>query len=444
MTAPSFASLLKHSPHKTGTDQSVHGRRSYHLTDNPRFELDPTYVPDQNYLAIYIREDAGIYLTDNPEYWVNAHNYVRPFVVEFEVAGDQEHAGVPGSSQEFIPADQYDRLKVTRIIPLDEWVRERFGEKGWVEEHFNPSEYSIHEPYKRPFPDYKYTGPDVRDMSEAETQKLTDRAKQYLKEARGIDLDEEIEKHATHDQDDHGNRYPSKASYYQDRSTDLWHLVGHETSKPKKGREPTLCGLDTTDMRAGADFPSGDKRQAVFTTKGCAECTRIVAEADEYINKHMGPGPHPSGTPQSVHGSGTHGTSGTKMKQRVGPGGDLSEGFTILPITGEPATSGFAVAIKGNEKRIPGDEITPDLIAAFRRESWDLFSDIEGAHWGGWYDTKNDVYVFDVSVVLDDAEEAVKLGRENDQDAIFDLTNFEEIRTDDDGTSFEEWKARHS
>lgn len=506
-----FSSLLKHTPHHTGTDQSAHGRKSYHLTDNPRFELDPTYVPDQNYLAIYTRKDAGIYLTDNPEYWVNAHDYVRPFVVEFEVTGEQEHAGVPGSSQEFIPADQFDRLKVTRVIPLDEWVREEFGEKGWVEEHFNPTEYSIYTPYKHPFPDYKYTGPDVREMTEEQTAEMARRTRQYLKEARGIDLEKrkinrtpdyphgrsvkwpkvyrglrrrgfskqaaaaisnsmsnkyrggsrqplshragqksipedildkrpDLRKHAQHNQDDHGNRHPSKASPFED-SSGTWHYVGHDANKPKRGREPTLCGLSTADMRRGADFPSGDPRSAVHFERGCRDCIDYIANVD--LEKHMGPGPHPSGTPQTVHGSGAHGTSGTKMAERLSNTGDLREGFTMTPIGGEPVEGGFMVAIPGHELRIPrGTGHTAEAITAHRRNAWSAFEETPNSFWGGWADKKNNEIVLDVAVRFEDHAEAVAAGREWNQDAIFDLNNFEEIRTDDDGTSYEEWKKK--
>jgi fructokinase len=47
---------------------------------------------------------------------------------------------------------------------------------------------------------------------------------------------------------------------------------------------------------------------------------------------------------------------------------------------------------------------------------------------GGWLNSENKQYYFDSSQVFTDLEEAIKFGNENRQIAVFDLTNFREIR----------------
>lgn len=49
---------------------------------------------------------------------------------------------------------------------------------------------------------------------------------------------------------------------------------------------------------------------------------------------------------------------------------------------------------------------------------------------GGWYDTESKRFYFDSVRVFKDTElnEAIEFGKENDQIAIFDITNLKEIR----------------
>lgn len=356
-------------------------------------------------------------------------------------------------------------------------------------------------------------------------------------EYQGADWLSALYKHAQHNQDDHGNRYPSRAWPVED-SSGQFHIVGTNRSKIKLGEEPTLCGLDTSGMRKAAPFPPGDKRGMVHFERGCMDCIDTMADiADElekhanhdqkshgnwargagivnasegklyrdpedppnmirgkpdtqeqdlemvrftyqgrnirgrvvrrYLNgkvivrprskafgdfvvnesevspitKHMGPGDHPSGTPQTTHGSGAHGTSGRQMAERLSDTGDLREGFSITPIGGEPAKGGFMVAIPGHELRIPrGTGATADAIAAHRRSAWSAFESTPNSYWGGWADKKNNEIVLDVSVRFEDHATAVEAGREWGQDAIYDLYHFRDIRTDDDGSSYEAWK----
>jgi hypothetical protein len=51
-----------------------------------------------------------------------------------------------------------------------------------------------------------------------------------------------------------------------------FHIVPTTSSRPKRGREPTLCGLDTTFMRKSAPFAPDDPRGRVHFERGCDEC----------------------------------------------------------------------------------------------------------------------------------------------------------------------------
>jgi hypothetical protein len=163
----------------------------YHLTSDEKFKLDPNYAPEDNSFAIEDRSGRkGIYLAPNVEKWVNGYNYWRPFVVEFAV--DPSVAKDPGvhgrwGGEVFIPATSFDKLTLKRVIPLDAWCREEFGEYGWIEGE-DLQEFDTGKPIPRNYgernslPGYRYTGPDVRDMPAADIARL----KEQLKRVKGV------------------------------------------------------------------------------------------------------------------------------------------------------------------------------------------------------------------------------------------------------------------
>ena len=57
---------------------------------------------------------------------------------------------------------------------------------------------------------------------------------------------------------------------------------------------------------------------------------------------------------------------------------------------------------------------------------------IEGAMLGGWYNSDKKQYVLDVVFAIDTLQDAVDIAIWGDQDAIFNLDTFTEIRTKDD------------
>ena len=113
--------------------------RWYHLTDRAKFKLDPRHAPADNTISIEDRSGRpGIYLapTDGVEAWVNGKGYWRPFLVEIEV--DPSVFADPGvhgrwGGERFIPAASFGKLRVARVIPLDAFAREQYGDYGWIE-----------------------------------------------------------------------------------------------------------------------------------------------------------------------------------------------------------------------------------------------------------------------------------------------------------------------
>ena len=167
---------------------------SYHITDNPHFKPDANYVPDDNTISIHQRKSPGLYVTNNPEKWVNGHDYVRPYLAEIHtpkgLTHDERWAG-----EGFIPSEHLGKAKVARVIPLDAHVREEYGEPGWIEEHHGTTFDTGDKIQARridgaaaatKFPGYKYDGPDVRDMSPEQHTQHRARWKDYMVNNRGF------------------------------------------------------------------------------------------------------------------------------------------------------------------------------------------------------------------------------------------------------------------
>lgn len=96
-------------------------------------------------------------------------------------------------------------------------------------------------------------------------------------------------------------------------------------------------------------------------------------------------------------------------------------GFTVDANTLQPINKGYAVAVaetqnsfgdSGLLKVIEHQSTHPATVQAF----------------GGWLDSKSNQFYFDCTIICSDLETAKELGRRNNQLAIFDLENLEEIR----------------
>ncbi len=167
----------------------------YHLTDRPKFKLDPKFTPSDNAIAIEDRSGRpGIYLGQSVEKWVNGFGYWRPFVVEFRV--DPSVVNDPGvhgryGGEMFVPATSFNKLAIQRVIPIDAYARENYGEPGWIESSLGV-EFDTGDPIVEPgrpgwaeaqkkYRGYRYSGPDVRTMPPADAARL----KKQLRRVKG-------------------------------------------------------------------------------------------------------------------------------------------------------------------------------------------------------------------------------------------------------------------
>jgi len=155
------------------------------LTDRSKFKLDATFKPADAAIAIEDRSGRpGIYLGQSVEKWVNGYGYWRPFVVEFRV--DPSIVNDPGvhgryGGEMFVPATSFDKLSIVRVIPLDAYARENYGEPGWIEGELG-AEFDTGKPIARGqrYPRYRYPGPDVRSMP----SNVVARLKKELRQAK--------------------------------------------------------------------------------------------------------------------------------------------------------------------------------------------------------------------------------------------------------------------
>ena len=113
-------------------------------------------------------------------------------------------------------------------------------------------------------------------------------------------------------------------------------------------------------------------------------------------------------------------------------------GFTYNPMNDSSPTTGFAVSPfkelemvvdvqkpKGMDVAKYRANIRPKL-RKYIQKNIELLGR-EGAHLGGWYDKDNGKVYIDISLVRDSLEDAMKIAKDNDQEAIFNLETFETI-----------------
>ena len=97
--------------------------------------------------------------------------------------------------------------------------------------------------------------------------------------------------------------------------------------------------------------------------------------------------------------------------------------------------TGYSVApFKATELRLAPEEFTSDTLKAYVQTMEDLL-DVDGVHLGAWFDGKTNKYVLDVSIVAPNTPAgrllAARLAKNGDQDAVFHLDTFDEIKTPD-------------
>ena len=107
------------------------------------------------------------------------------------------------------------------------------------------------------------------------------------------------------------------------------------------------------------------------------------------------------------------------------------DGFTV-DLKGNFPDGGYVVApSKATERVVSSDTLDIYALHEYIMDNAELF-ELEGSHLGGWFNSENNEYVLDVSFPLPSYEDAVRTAIWADQDAIFDLNTFNEIRTKDE------------
>ena len=96
------------------------------------------------------------------------------------------------------------------------------------------------------------------------------------------------------------------------------------------------------------------------------------------------------------------------------------EGFTVNAANLQPVKSGYAVAVSDTQDSFGLEGLANVVKYVSEHHEVNAF--------GGWYNSDNNMYYFDATVIVDDLEAAKELGRYNKQIAIFDLANLTEIR----------------
>jgi hypothetical protein len=85
---------------------------------------------------------------------------------------------------------------------------------------------------------------------------------------------------------------------------------------------------------------------------------------------------------------------------------------------------------------LEGKEIPPDVLRRFISDNDDLFKDPRVSV-GTWFDSEGGMTYLDISATIPDRQQAIELGRQYNQIAIFDLSTFEEIDTGGTGEAIE-------
>lgn len=103
------------------------------------------------------------------------------------------------------------------------------------------------------------------------------------------------------------------------------------------------------------------------------------------------------------------------------------DGFTVNAATLQPVTAGYAVALKRTQNSFGAEGLTK---VANVIEELQASGNLAGRTlaFGGWHDSESGLYYYDATVIFENRVEAIEAGRANEQIAIFDLANLEEIR----------------
>jgi hypothetical protein len=134
---------------------------------------------------------------------------------------------------------------------------------------------------------------------------------------------------------------------------------------------------------------------------------------------------------QSVVAHGTPGRPSYAKYHRGGPGSkeriarsarSPGGGFTYQPLTTNQPTTGWAVSIyPEHEVKLKASEVTRERVHAYVQDRMHVFRSDPQAHLGGWHDPDTGTVYLDISRVVGSRAEAMRLGREHRQKAVYSL-----------------------
>jgi hypothetical protein len=103
-------------------------------------------------------------------------------------------------------------------------------------------------------------------------------------------------------------------------------------------------------------------------------------------------------------------------------------GFSVRTLTGHEPTTGWMVAIPGSERVYDSAvAVTPEIVESYMAEFANVLDDPDN-HMGGWVDTTTGKVYLDISRHTPSEAEAIRLGREYNQLAVFDLGTGRTVR----------------
>jgi hypothetical protein len=104
-----------------------------------------------------------------------------------------------------------------------------------------------------------------------------------------------------------------------------------------------------------------------------------------------------------------------------------------ITVKGRQPRSGYMVALPGHNKEVKSADFFDstkgkEILSSYMKEKRAELSQ-PGAHLGLWHDTAHDEVVLDISIKVSDRNSAISLGKQHDQQAIWDVKNGQEIST---------------
>jgi len=146
------------------------------------------------------------------------------------------------------------------------------------------------------------------------------------------------------------------------------------------------------------------------------------ADVHRHVLKHEGGG-HDQKTHGRRTGASIPSTPARTIAERILAKPAKERGISIN-VEGKEPTSGYMVAIEGEWKKVPADRFAEDgqrIIRDYLRGVRSRITSNNRLYFGVWFNTKTNNYEFDLAENVSTKREAMRLGRERKQEAIWDV-----------------------